>query len=95
MIRKLLFLGSLLAGLWLISCKSAVNKRFLLSEDITFEAATEKPSGSRNLNKKAGHRDPLSYVPDTNHLAQFPIRKIRVNFHFLNVLDRKKIFHAK
>jgi len=94
-LRKLLFFGILFAGVWLVSCKSAVKKRFLMTEDITFETVEKIAKGSRNLNKKAGHRDPMSYVPDTNQLEQFPVRQIRVNFHFVNDLDRKKNFNGK
>ena len=91
-LRKLLLLSILFAGLWMLSCKSTVKKRFLLTEDIAYETVEARP---RALNKRAGNRDPMSYIPDTNQLAQFPVRQIRVNFHFVNDIDRKKNFNGK
>jgi hypothetical protein len=42
---------------------------------------------------KAICRDQLNYIPDTNRMAEFPMRYVRVNFHWMN--DTGKNFSLK
>jgi hypothetical protein len=37
---------------------------------------------------KAICRDQLNYIPDTNRMAEFPMRYVRVNFHWMNTPDK-------
>lgn len=33
-------------------------------------------------------RDQLNYIPDSNRMAEFPMRYVRVNFHWMNTTDQ-------
>lgn len=80
-----------IALLWIVvlSCNQGIKSHFLTTTDITYKKVLPK-----KYNQKNNHRDPFSYLPDTNYLEQFPIRLIRVNIHFLNSADSSKNFNG-
>lgn len=87
--RRLLFFVTTCL-LFIYSCNKSIKSNFLSSTDIAYQEALPE-----SFNKKSNHRDPQSYVPDTNHLEQFPIRQIRVNIHFVNSQDGSKNFNGE
>jgi len=89
-IRQILLLLIGFLFLFIYSCNNGLKGHFLTATDIAYQEALPTKD-----NRKSSHRDPLSYVPDTNHLEQFPIRQIRVNIHFLNSADSSKNFNGE
>ena len=71
------------------SCTPTLKSTFLSNSDISYQEASPQSYGTRS-----NPRNPLAYVPDTNHLEQFPIRQIRVNVHFVNSRDGSKNFNG-
>ena len=72
------------------TCQPSVQKWFLKIEDIAFTDAEKATKSLKNT-----CTDPLSYVPDINHLEHTPIKYIRVNVHFMNSRDSTKNFSEK
>lgn len=84
----LIILGALIVN----ACRTSLEVHFLSLSDIQFISNQKegKPSHRRN-----SCRDALSYFPDTSKLNHFPVRLIRVNFHFMNRSDSTKNFNEK
>ena len=92
-IKKLLFLGFI--GLLIINaCNGQIKRSFVEKEDITIRKAAVR-SAPTGLKPIGNARDPLSYIPDTNNLAQHPVKTIRVNIHFVNSQDSSQNFNHK
>ena len=92
-IKKLLFLGFI--GLLIINaCSGQIKRSFVKKEDINIRKAAVRtaPTGLKPIGNA---RDPLSYIPDTNNLAQHPVKTIRVNIHFVNSQDSSQNFNHK
>ena len=88
----MLFLGFIIC-LITSACSGQIKRSFVAKEDITIRNAIKTaPAGLKPIGNA---RDPLSYVPDTNNLAQYPVKLIRVNIHFVNSRDSSQNFNHK
>ena len=96
----------ILLSIYALSCQTAVQQRFLSAEEMGIQ-----PDNFENNTKPNSRRGPCynkeNYLVDTNHLDHFPMRYIRVNFHWMNSEDgsqnipesevheySKKVLHA-
>jgi hypothetical protein len=65
--------------------------RYVKEEDVERRPAPAVEAPPHDFIRMAARTscaDPAHYVPDTNRMEFFPIRFLRVNFHFLNTRDR-------
>ena len=73
------------------SCTQSITKRFCTAADIQY-----LPSNYEQSNYAKGPCDQTeSYIPDTNYLDHFPIKYIRINFHWINTSDSSKNYTGK
>ena len=91
--KKLYFFGLLCLCFFFNACYGQLKQSFLSMEDISFEEEI-KIAKKIGMISKVPCRDPQSYIPDTSQLDQFPIRQIRVNFHFVNAQDSSKNYNG-
>ena len=80
-----LILSLLTATAWQ-ACSPRLTNRFASFED----AEIRSPEGQQeNFASRPGRYcgDALDYAPDTNNLAAFPMKYVRVNIHFMNSAD--------
>lgn len=84
---------ALWSGLILISvgCQKALRSGFITQSDIwqTQPIADGVADPASSIPRLRGlHCGTLEdYIPDTNRLSHFPVRYVRVNFHFMNTTD--------
>lgn len=75
------------------SCSPKLTKHFLTLQDVEALPANYEKSTTGFKNNPC--LKTLSYLPDTNHINHTPIKKIRVNFHWVNSSDSSKNYYGK
>lgn len=86
---QITILSALLTGLLLYTCAPRIQYHFLRAEDIRripgefAENSGGLPGNPPRLNVRGPCFDYYPYVPDTNHLDHYPIKYIRINFHWM------------
>lgn len=73
--------------------KENINQRYLIKEDINY-LEKEQKTGSRSIRSGECFQNE-HYVPDTNHLDWYPVRYIRINFHWVNNSDTSKNYKGQ
>jgi hypothetical protein len=85
------FLGFMLQIITL-GCGLKVSSHFCTTDDIVLLPTEEK---KEKVKINSSCKDPLVYAPDSNYISHFPMRYIRVNFHFVNSSDSSKNFNGQ
>lgn len=73
------------------SCSPKLESYFLSASQVQLRPEVQTASSPR----RSPCYDPLSYIPDSNHLDHTPFRFIRVNFHWLNNADSTANYHGE
>ena len=73
------------------SCTQVLSSRFCTSDDIQY-LSSDYAKGSY---EKGPCAQSSSYIPDTTYLNHYPIKDIRINFHWVNTSDSSKNYYGK
>ncbi len=86
----------LLMGIVFYACSPKLNRHFLTENDVqAMPVEYETSARMHEINKRKACRDYEGYVPDTNYLDHFPIKQVRVNFHWMNSADSSKHYYGE
>lgn len=86
----------LLLGGIIYACSPRIEQHFLSKEEIrTIPVEYETSARLHEMNNKRACKDYEAYMPDTNYLDHFPIKQIRINFHWMNSADSSQNYNEK
>ncbi len=82
--------------LFIVACGvpvDTVTQRFMTEEDVSYLENDPDEGQNKNIAGNCFGND--AYIPDTNHLELYPVRQIRVNFHYVNSSDSSKNYYGQ
>ena len=71
----------------LLSCNGGMKRSFATANDIIYQESSTANKSQKERFKRGRCSDALAYAPDPENMDHFPLRWIRVNFHFMNSED--------
>ncbi len=75
-------------------CSPQLQQRYAIEEDLSFRLESIAPDKVRTTSINPCYSNE-NYIPDTSYLSHFPIKYIRINFHWLNSSDSSKNFNGQ
>lgn len=82
-----------LAFTLILSCSPRLESRFLTEADIQRIPESFEEAGPRG--GRGPCYDQINYRPDTNYIAHFPVKYVRVNFHWVNSSDSTANYYGR